>query len=96
MADDRARIGYPDRDHAALGGIYGPGRNGRSSSWKRGTAKRIVKPGQVFSRIHVDRTLPVRRLSSRDKRIGGVFNIADDEPGPPQDVIAYAAEVMGP
>lgn len=76
-----------------LGGIYGPGRNA-FLKLEDGTAKRIVKPGQVFSRIHVDDIAGSAALLA-EKRIGGVFNIADDEPAPPQDVIAYAAELMG-
>lgn len=76
-----------------LGGIYGPGRNA-FLKLEEGTAKRIVKPGQVFSRIHVEDIAGSTALLA-EKRIGGIFNIADDEPGPPQDVIAFAARLMG-
>lgn len=76
-----------------LGGIYGPGRNA-FIKLQEGSARRIVKPGQVFSRIHVDDIAGSTALLA-EKHMGGVFNIADDEPGPPQDVIAYAAELMG-
>ncbi|MGY6706749.1 MAG: SDR family oxidoreductase [Rhizobiaceae bacterium] len=76
-----------------LGGIYGPGRNA-FIKLAEGTAKRIVKPGQVFSRIHVEDIAGSTALLA-EKRIGGIFNIADNEPGPPQDVIAFAAELMG-
>ena len=76
-----------------LGGIYGPGRNA-FVKLDEGSARRIVRPGQVFSRIHVDDIAGSTALLA-DRRMGGVFNIADDEPGPPQDVIAYAAELMG-
>ena len=76
-----------------LSGIYGPGRNA-FVNLENGTAKRLVKPGQVFNRIHAaDIGGPLWHLS-RDQ-IGGVFNVTDDEPAPPQDVVAYAAELMG-
>jgi nucleoside-diphosphate-sugar epimerase len=76
-----------------LAGIYGPGRNALVNL-ERGTARRVVKPGQVFNRIHVaDIAGALDHLARHE--IGGVFNVCDDEPGPPQDVIAYAAELMG-
>ena len=76
-----------------LSGIYGPGRNGLVNL-AEGTAKRLVKPGQVFNRIHVDDIAQAieRAFTSY---AGGVFNITDDEPAPPQDVVAYAAGLMG-
>lgn len=76
-----------------LGGIYGPGRNA-FVKLQEGTARRIVKPGQVFSRIHVEDIAGSTALLA-EQRIGGVFNIADDEPDAPQDVIAFAANLMG-
>lgn len=76
-----------------LGGIYGPGRNA-FLKLADGSAKRIVKPGQVFSRIHVDDIAGTTMLLA-ERRIGGVFNICDNEPAPPQDVIAFAAGLMG-
>jgi nucleoside-diphosphate-sugar epimerase len=76
-----------------LAGIYGPGRNALVNL-ERGTARRIVRPGQFFNRIHVDDIAgAVHHLATRE--IGGVFNVCDDEPGPPQDVIAFAASLMG-
>ena len=76
-----------------LAGIYGPGRNA-FTKLKTGTAHRIVKQGQLFSRIHVvDIAAAIRHLAMRD--IGGIFNLADNEPAPPQDVISCAAELMG-
>ncbi len=76
-----------------LSGIYGPGRNA-FVNLANGTARRLVKPGQVFNRIHVDDIAgALWHLASSD--IGGVFNVTDDEPAPPQDVVAYAAELMG-
>ncbi|MBX3570271.1 MAG: SDR family oxidoreductase [Rhizobiaceae bacterium] len=76
-----------------LSGIYGPGRNGLANI-ADGTARRLVKPGQVFNRIHVsDIAGALWHLASRD--LGGIFNVTDDEPAPPQDVVAYAAGIMG-
>lgn len=76
-----------------LAGIYGPGRNALVNI-ERGTARRIVKPGQVFNRIHVaDIAGSLQHLSRPG--VGGVFNVCDDEPGPPQDVVAFAASLMG-
>ncbi|MCQ0986767.1 SDR family NAD(P)-dependent oxidoreductase [Jiella marina] len=76
-----------------LSGIYGPGRNS-FVSLKNGTAKRLVKPGQVFNRIHVDDIAGALSLLA-DKRLGGIFNVTDDEPAPPQDVVLHAAELVG-
>lgn len=76
-----------------LSGIYGPGRNGLVNL-AEGSARRLVKPGQVFNRIHVeDIAAAVERVFATGA--GGLFNITDDEPAPPQDVVAYAAELMG-
>jgi len=76
-----------------LAGIYGPGRNA-FVTLANGTAHRIVKPGQVFNRIHVtDITQAIEACFVQP--IAGVFNLADDEPAPPQDVIAFAADLMG-
>jgi len=77
-----------------LAGIYGPGRS-QLDTVRRGTARRIVKPGQVFGRIHVDDIVQVLRASIDRPRGGGIYNVCDDEPAPPQDVIAFAAELLG-
>lgn len=77
-----------------LPGIYGPGRN-QLESVLDGTAKRIVKPGQIFSRIHVDDIAGALEASIAAPRAGAAYNVADDEPAPPQDVVAYAAELLG-
>lgn len=76
-----------------LAGIYGPGR-GPFSKVRAGTARRIIKKGQVFSRIHVDDIAQVLAASINAPNPGGVYNICDDNPAPPQDVIAYAAELL--
>ena len=77
-----------------LSGIYGPGRS-VIDNLRGGTARRIVKPGQVFNRIHVDDI--ARALSAAIERDAGhtVYNVSDDEPAPPEDVLAYAAELLG-
>lgn len=77
-----------------LAGIYGPGR-GPFSKLRRGGLRRIIKPGQVFSRIHVDDIAQVLMASIARPNPGAIYNICDDEPAPPQDVIAYAAELQG-
>ena len=76
-----------------LSGIYGPGRNA-FVNLAEGKARRLVKPGQVFNRIHVDDIAGALRLLA-DGRIGGVFNVTDDEPAPPQDVVEHAARLVG-
>jgi nucleoside-diphosphate-sugar epimerase len=77
-----------------LAGIYGPGRN-PLESLKAGTAKRVIKHGQIFSRIHVDDIAGILQASIAQPNPGRVYNVADDEPCPPQDVITYAAELLG-
>ncbi|MEO1734209.1 MAG: SDR family oxidoreductase [Pseudomonadota bacterium] len=76
-----------------LAGIYGPGR-GPFAKVKNGTARRIIKDGQVFSRIHVDDIAQVVLASIDRPNPGAVYNVCDDEAAPPQDVIAYAAELL--
>ena len=76
-----------------LGGIYGPGRNALVEL-RAGRARRIVKPGQVFNRIHADDAARAI-MGAIESGTSGVWNICDDEPAPPQDVIAYAAQLMG-
>ncbi len=75
-----------------LTGIYGPGRNALVNL-AQGTARRIVKPGQVFNRIHVDDIAATLAASLRKPRAGAIYNVTDDEPAPPQDVVAYAARL---
>ncbi|MCL5776695.1 SDR family oxidoreductase [Limibaculum sp. FT325] len=77
-----------------LAGIYGPGR-GPFAKVRDGTARRIVKPGQVFSRIHVEDIASVLEASIARPRPGAVYNVCDDEAAPPEDVIAHAAELLG-
>jgi len=77
-----------------LPGIYGPGRS-QLDSVKDGTARRIIKPNQIFSRIHVDDIAGVLAASMHKPNLGRIYNVADDEPCPPQDVVAYAAQLLG-
>ena len=77
-----------------LPGIYGPGRS-TIDDLHAGTARRIIKPGQVFNRIHVDDIASAVEAGIAQPSTGGVFNVTDDEPGPPQDVVAYAANLLG-
>ncbi|WP_370197635.1 SDR family oxidoreductase [Roseibium sp.] len=76
-----------------LSGIYGPGRNA-FENFRKGTARRLVKPGQVFNRIHVA-DLAGALKAAMTKPSTRVFNVTDDEPAPPQDVVAFAAELLG-
>ncbi|MGA8652825.1 MAG: SDR family oxidoreductase [Xanthobacteraceae bacterium] len=75
-----------------LAGIYGPGRNAFTQI-ARGDARRIVKPGQVFNRIHVDDIVQAIDAALRQKA-SGIFNVADDEPCPPGDPLAFAAQLL--
>lgn len=77
-----------------LAGIYGPGR-GPFEKVRDGTARRIIKPGQVFSRIHVDDIAQVLESSIRHPNSGAIYNVCDDDPAPPEDVIGHAAELLG-
>ena len=77
-----------------LAGIYGPGR-GPFAKLRAGTARRIVKPGQVFSRIHVEDIATVLQAAIARPNPGAVYNLCDDEAAPPEDVIGYGAELLG-
>lgn len=77
-----------------LAGIYGPGR-GPFQKVRDGSARRIVKPGQVFSRIHVDDIARVLAASMARPAPGTVYNVCDDDPAPPEDVLAEAARLLG-
>ncbi|MBR0792115.1 SDR family oxidoreductase [Bradyrhizobium manausense] len=76
-----------------LAGIYGPGRNALVTL-RSGRARRIIKPGQVFNRIHVD-DIASAIMAAISHQGCGTWNVCDDEPTPPQDVITYAAQLMG-
>ncbi len=77
-----------------LAGIYGPGRNALENL-RQGKARRIVKPGHVFCRIHVEDLATVLQASMARPNPGAIYNVCDDEAAPPQDVIAHAAQLLG-
>lgn len=92
-------LAFGDRTHIPvhvfrLPGIYGPGRN-QITSLREGKARRIVKPGHVFSRIHLDDIAQVLAASIARPNAGRIYNVCDDEAAPPQDVVAFAAELAG-
>lgn len=76
-----------------LAGIYGPGRSS-FDKLEAGTARRIIKPDQVFNRIHVKDIGRVTALAAKIK-LNGTFNLTDDEPAAPQDLVTHAAEMLG-
>ncbi|MCS6757977.1 MAG: SDR family oxidoreductase [Candidatus Devosia euplotis] len=102
-SDRRVAAEQAWRDYAAalgvqltilrLAGIYGPGRS-TFDKLEEGKSRRIVKPGQVFNRIHVDDIARVTELAAT-ARLNGTFNLSDDELAPPQDVIVHAADLLG-
>ena len=77
-----------------LAGIYGPGR-GVLEQVRRGRARRVVKPGQVFSRIHVDDIAQVLRASMARPNPGAVYNVCDDRPEAPEKTVEYACGLLG-
>lgn len=77
-----------------LAGIYGPGR-GPFEKLRSGTARRIVKPGQVFSRIHAKDIAQVLTASIARPDPGAIYNVCDDEPAPPEQVLETAATLLG-
>jgi nucleoside-diphosphate-sugar epimerase len=98
LAAEQAWLDFGARHNVAvailrLAGIYGPGQNALAQI-ARGSARRIVKRGQVFNRIHVgDIAQAIDAAFTR--RASGIFNVADDEPTPPADPITFAAQLMG-
>ena len=77
-----------------LAGIYGPGR-GPFEKVREGSARRILKPGQVFSRIHVEDIAQVLAASIAQPNPGRIYNVCDDDPAPPEDVLSHAAALLG-
>lgn len=77
-----------------LAGIYGPGRS-PFDQLRAGTARRIAKPGHLFSRIHVEDIVAALRASLARPRPGAIYNVCDDEPAPSEEVIAHAAALLG-
>jgi len=77
-----------------LAGIYGPGRNALETV-RQGKARRVIKEGQVFSRTHVADIAAVLAASIAQPNPGVAYNVCDDDPAPPQDVIAHACDLLG-
>lgn len=77
-----------------LPGLYGPGRSAIDMA-RAGRAQRIYKAGQVFNRMHVDDIASALAASMARPAAGDLFNLADDEPAPPQDVVAFACSLLG-
>lgn len=84
----------PDVQVFRLAGIYGPGRSAIDQV-RTGRARRIVNPGQVFNRIHVDDIAGTLAAAITSGGTHTVYNVTDDEPAPPQDVIGHAAKLLG-
>ncbi|MEM7458057.1 MAG: SDR family NAD(P)-dependent oxidoreductase [Pseudomonadota bacterium] len=91
-AEQLWRAASPSTRIVRLPGIYGPGRSALDRV-RKGTARRIVRDGQVFSRIHVDDIATGLKALLLSDRMG-VYHLCDDEAAPPQDVIAYAADAL--
>ena len=96
---EQAWLDLGDASHKAvhvfrLAGIYGPCRN-QLVQFAKGTARRIIKPGQVFNRIHVQDIASTVNASLKRPRAGAIYNVTDNEPAPPQDVVSYAASLLG-
>jgi nucleoside-diphosphate-sugar epimerase len=87
-------VGYFPLHIFRLAGIYGPRRN-PIDDLRDGSARRVIKPGQVFSRIHVEDIVQVLRASMARPFPGAVYNVCDDEASPPWEVIEYAADLLG-
>ena len=99
LAAERAWLAFGETEGVAvqvfrLAGIYGPGRSALDRL-RAGTARRIVKPGQVFCRIHVADAAEVLKASIAHPRAGRVYNVADDEPASQADIVAFAAGLLG-
>jgi hypothetical protein len=77
-----------------LAGIYGPGRNA-IEQLRLGRARRVIKEGHLFSRIHVEDIAGILKRSIARSRIGAIYNVCDDEPAMSSDVIEFAAQLIG-
>ncbi|WP_372884117.1 SDR family oxidoreductase [Shimia sp.] len=77
-----------------LAGIYGPGR-GPFAKLRKGVAQRVIKKNQVFSRAHIEDIAQVLAASIARPDPGRIYNVCDDDPAPPQEVIEYAARLLG-
>ena len=77
-----------------LAGIYGPGRSPLDSI-RNGHAHRVIKPGQVFGRVHVADVARTVAASISHPNSGAIYNVTDDEPAPPWEVVEYASRILG-
>ena len=77
-----------------LPGIYGPGRSALDRV-RTGEARSMIKPGHVFSRIHVDDIAAAIEASIARPDRPDIYNLCDDEPAAPAAVNAYAAQLLG-
>lgn len=95
VAAEAGWLGLRHKAHLfRLAGIYGPGSSALDTV-REGRARRVVKPGQVFSRIHVEDIAGVLEASMARPDPGAAYNVCDDDPAPPADVITYACELLG-
>ncbi len=99
VAAERSWLTFADQHDLGLqifrlSGIYGPGRSAIDKI-RDGTARRLIKPGQVFNRIHVADIAETLWCAVNRPRVTGTFNVTDDLPAPPQDVVTFAAELLG-
>lgn len=95
LAAERAWLSLPQPAHLfRLAGIYGPGSSALDAV-RAGKARRVVKAGQVFSRIHVADIASVLMASMARPNPGAAYNVCDDDPAPPADVVTYASELLG-
>ena len=94
MAEKQWLAQNPPAHIFRLAGIYGPDR-GPFQKVRDGSARRIIKPGQVFSRIHVDDIALTIEASLNHPNAGRIYNVCDDDPAPPEDVLGHAASLLG-
>lgn len=98
LAAEQGWSALADRGVAAhvfrLAGLYGPGRSALDRV-RAGDARRIVKPGLVFSRVHVEDAARALLASALAPRPGAIYDLADDEPAPPEDVVTHACALLG-
>jgi nucleoside-diphosphate-sugar epimerase len=94
LAAEQAWLGLKQPAHLfRLAGIYGPGSSALDNV-RQGRARRVVKAGQVFSRIHVEDIAQVLEASIRRPDPGAAYNVCDDDAAPPVDVVTFACELL--
>ena len=94
LAAEKDWLGLPQPAHLfRLAGIYGPGSSALDSV-RESRARRVIKPGQVFSRIHVEDIAQVVEASIARPNPGAAYNLCDDDPAAPAEVITFACELL--